>query len=160
MSGNTTSTGLRSGQGDSHAAFLSAVAIVFFVAGSFLGNLLSQSRLRHSHRIMFGLIASEIATVAGFQSSGLRNVYLEIALLCLAMGMTNPALSKIGAESVSLTFVTGTLSRIGGHLEMTFALVKEQAVGAVLGSVAVARDVTERIEQQRIGARRERLEGL
>jgi uncharacterized membrane protein YoaK (UPF0700 family) len=24
--------------------------------------------------------------------------------------------SKIGAESVSLTFVTGTLSRIGGHL--------------------------------------------
>ena len=34
----------------------------------------------------------------------------------VAMGMLNPALSKIGAESVSLTFVTGTLSRIGGHL--------------------------------------------
>jgi uncharacterized membrane protein YoaK (UPF0700 family) len=32
------------------------------------------------------------------------------------MGMTNPALAKIGAESVSLTFVTGTLNRIGGHL--------------------------------------------
>jgi uncharacterized membrane protein YoaK (UPF0700 family) len=32
------------------------------------------------------------------------------------MGMTNPALSKIGPEPVSLTFVTGTLSRIGGHL--------------------------------------------
>jgi uncharacterized membrane protein YoaK (UPF0700 family) len=30
--------------------------------------------------------------------------------------MMNPALSKVGAESVSLTFVTGTLSRIGGHL--------------------------------------------
>ena len=30
--------------------------------------------------------------------------------------MTNPALSKIGAESVSLTFITGTLNRIGGHL--------------------------------------------
>ena len=37
MSGNTTSTGLRSGQGDFHAAFPSAVAIVFFVTGSFLG---------------------------------------------------------------------------------------------------------------------------
>ena len=32
------------------------------------------------------------------------------------MGMMNPALSKIGGESVSLTFMTGILSRIGGHL--------------------------------------------
>jgi uncharacterized membrane protein YoaK (UPF0700 family) len=40
----------------------------------------------------------------------------EIAMLSLVMGMMNPALSKVGAESVSLTFVTGTLSRIGGHL--------------------------------------------
>jgi len=30
--------------------------------------------------------------------------------------MMNPALSKVGAESVSLTFVTGTLNRIGSHL--------------------------------------------
>ena len=30
--------------------------------------------------------------------------------------MMNAALSKVGAESVSLTFVTGTLNRIGGHL--------------------------------------------
>jgi uncharacterized membrane protein YoaK (UPF0700 family) len=37
-------------------------------------------------------------------------------MLSLAMGMMNPALSKIGAESVSLTFMTGMLSRIGGHL--------------------------------------------
>jgi len=81
MSENTT----RSGQGDFHAAFSSAVAILFFVTGSFLGNLFSQSRLRHSYRIMFGLITSEVATVAGFEWTGLRNVYFEIALLCLAM---------------------------------------------------------------------------
>jgi uncharacterized membrane protein YoaK (UPF0700 family) len=30
--------------------------------------------------------------------------------------MLNPALSKVGVESVSLTFVTGTLNRIGNHL--------------------------------------------
>jgi uncharacterized membrane protein YoaK (UPF0700 family) len=65
---------------------------------------------------MLGLIASGIAAVAGLEWSGLRNVCLEIALLGVAMGMMNPALSQIGAESVSLTFVTGTLSRIGGHL--------------------------------------------
>jgi uncharacterized membrane protein YoaK (UPF0700 family) len=32
------------------------------------------------------------------------------------MGMMNPALAKVGGESVSLTFVTGTLNRIGGNL--------------------------------------------
>jgi len=35
------------------------------------------------------------------------------------------------------------------YVEMTFALVKEQAEGSVRGAVAVARDVTERLEQQR-----------
>jgi uncharacterized membrane protein YoaK (UPF0700 family) len=37
-------------------------------------------------------------------------------LISLAMGMMNPAVSKIGPEPVSPTFVTGTLNRIGGHL--------------------------------------------
>jgi hypothetical protein len=64
-------------------------------------------------------LQAKLRPLLASNSSGLRNVYLEIALLCLAM---------------------------------------EQAVGALLGSVAVARDVTERIEQQRVGARRERLE--
>ena len=41
------------------------------------------------------------------------------------------------------------------YVEMTFALVKGQAVGAARGAVAVARDVTERFEQQRANARRE-----
>jgi PAS domain S-box-containing protein len=35
------------------------------------------------------------------------------------------------------------------YVEMTFALVKEQAGGTPRGAVAVARDVTERTEQQR-----------
>jgi len=39
--------------------------------------------------------------------------------------------------------------------EMTFALVQGQARGAARGAVAVARDVTERVEQQRADARRD-----
>jgi len=42
------------------------------------------------------------------------------------------------------------------YVEMTFALVKGQAGGAARGAVAVARDVTERTEQQRADARRDR----
>ena len=41
------------------------------------------------------------------------------------------------------------------YVELTFALVKGPAGGAPRGAVAVARDVTERIEQQRADARRD-----
>jgi PAS domain S-box-containing protein len=37
------------------------------------------------------------------------------------------------------------------YVEMTFALVRGPAASAPLGAVAVARDVTERVEQQRAG---------
>ena len=118
MSGNTTSTGVTSGQGNFHAAFLSALAIISFVIGSFQGNLLSQLRWRHCHRMMFSLISAGFAMVTGLEWAGVRNVPLEVALLGVTMGMVNPALSKVGVEAVSLTFMTGTLSRIGSHLAM------------------------------------------
>src|SRR5271165_7193388 len=57
MSGNTTITGMKSGEGAFHAAVPSAVAIALFVTGSVLGHLLVHSRLRQSHRVVFGLIA-------------------------------------------------------------------------------------------------------
>jgi uncharacterized membrane protein YoaK (UPF0700 family) len=121
MSGNTTSTGLKIGQGAFHAAIPSAIAIVFFVAGSFLGNALIQSKLRHSHRLVFGLIAILLAILTVLHMNGLSQVNFEIVFLCLSMGLANPALSKIGAEAVSVTFVTGTLSRIGGYLASAVA---------------------------------------
>jgi uncharacterized membrane protein YoaK (UPF0700 family) len=62
------------------------------------------------------VIAGLLATVVGLERHGLWSAPAEIALLSVAMGMMNPALAKVGAESVSLTFVTGTLNRIGGNL--------------------------------------------
>jgi PAS domain S-box-containing protein len=39
------------------------------------------------------------------------------------------------------------------YVEMTFALVKDDIDGQVIGAVAVARDVTERVEKERADAR-------
>ena len=46
------------------AALPSAIAIASFVSGSFLGNLVTQSRLRYSHRLIFGLITVLLTTIA------------------------------------------------------------------------------------------------
>ena len=53
--------------------------------------------------------------------------------------------------------VTRATHKSGGKLyvEMTFALVKGDVEGSALGSVAVARDATERVEAQRVRAHRE-----
>jgi PAS domain S-box-containing protein len=67
-----------------------------------------------------------------------------------AAAMTSGAL-KLGGRPT----LTRAMHRTGRRLyvEMTFALVTAHAGVAARGAVAVARDVTERIEQQRADAR-------
>jgi PAS domain S-box-containing protein len=64
---------------------------------------------------------------------------------------TSVIIAKECCEKVTLRQGARVVIRNGRRLyvEMTFALVTEQAGGAVRGAVAVARDVSERIEQQR-----------
>src|SRR6195256_2060516 len=66
--------------------------------------------------------------------------------------MTNGVMKLQGRPTV-----TRAMHQTGRKLyvEMTFALVEGQAGGAARGAVAVARDVTERMEQQRADARRD-----
>jgi len=92
------------------------MAITCFVIGSFLGSLLSQSGWRHGHPAGFGAIALLLAALAAVEGLGVHEVLLDIGILSVAMSMINPLITKIGLEPVSLTFVTGTLERIGVHL--------------------------------------------
>jgi uncharacterized membrane protein YoaK (UPF0700 family) len=43
---------------------------------------------------------------------------VHVAAISFAMAMMNTVMSQIGALSVNLTFVTGTLSRLGLHLAL------------------------------------------
>ncbi len=72
-----------------------------------------------------------------------------------AAAMTSGALKLSGHPTV-----TRAMHRTGRKLyvEMTFALVTAGTEGPPLGDVAVARDVTERIEQQRADGRDENAE--
>jgi len=121
MSGNTTQASLQIAQGKLLATLPCIVAIMLFVTGSFVGTIVTNSNLRHSRRLLFGAVAGLLAVIMSGSQPGALELQssLCIATLSLAMGLMNSALSRIGAEPVNLTFVTGTLNKIGFHLAMT-----------------------------------------
>ncbi len=116
MSGNTTSAGVLSGGGHFDARSIPYSQYRFSSPVVSAGRCCANPSSLKLVAYCFGAIAGILAAVAALESNGFRNIPVEIALLCLAMAMVNPALTKIGAEPVSLTFMTGTLNRIGGHL--------------------------------------------
>jgi uncharacterized membrane protein YoaK (UPF0700 family) len=118
MSGNTTQTGVLTGQGKVGAALPSALAIVFFLAGVLAGTWLMHSGLRQARRFLFGVIAGLLAVLISASRLGSLNAGVSIATLSLAMGLMNTTLSHVGAEPMNLTFVTGTLNKLGIHLAL------------------------------------------
>jgi uncharacterized membrane protein YoaK (UPF0700 family) len=64
------------------------------------------------------VVAASLALIFCFTQFGFLSGDVHISVLSFAMGLSNTALSRVGAESVSLTFMTGTLSRLGVHLAM------------------------------------------
>ncbi len=126
MSGNTTTAGVEIAQAQLQQAVPPAIAVASFVAGSFAGNLATSAWPHAAHRLLPGLVAVALVLDLPLQpESGSSNV--SIAVLSFAMGMLNPTLTHIGGESVSLTFVTGTLSRIGHHLALAVSKVPVDA---------------------------------
>lgn len=109
--------GVRLGQFKMGDVWPPLCAILGFLGGSFIATwIASISTSKHIHRILFLLIAVLIACAEASSPHGIEITLVSIALLSFPMGMMNPVLSKVGAEPVSLTFMTGTLNRIGSHL--------------------------------------------
>jgi uncharacterized membrane protein YoaK (UPF0700 family) len=118
MSGNTTQTGYQTGQGNLAAAMPTLLAIVSFVIGVFTGTVITYSGTHQSRRLRFGVVAALLAVMIGLTQLGWSGGAAGIATLSVAMGIMNTTLSRVGAQSVNPTFVTGTLSRMGTHLAL------------------------------------------
>jgi len=118
MSGNTTQAGYRAGQADFALAVPSALGVAFFAGGSFVGALIANSETSEPRRVAFSLVAASLALVVGLTQLGHLSDVVLIALACWAMGLLNTTLSRVGSIQVSVTFVTGTLSRLGMHLAL------------------------------------------
>ena len=115
MSGNTTFAGTSLGQGHFFPALPALLAIVSFLGGSFSGTWFAHSKLRYSHSLLFTAAALLLVV---FLFVNLHSPNTGIPLLSFAMGLINPTISRVGSEPVSITFVTGTLNKIGAHLAL------------------------------------------
>jgi uncharacterized membrane protein YoaK (UPF0700 family) len=126
MSGNTTQAGMRTGAGHLASSLPILLAILFFIIGVAAGTLVVHARTHQARRRALGLVAALFTFVVAVTElrpvSSVDNV-LPVVVLTFAMGILNTAMSHVGAESVSLTFVTGTLAKMGNHLALAFAWV-------------------------------------
>ena len=106
MSGNTTMLGQAINEGDMRRCGVFLGVIGCFVAGAAVGTIQAEwTGRRHAAAVGFLvavlLVASAVAPA------------WATAFMVLAMGALNASMTQIGQASVSLTYVTGTLVKVG-----------------------------------------------
>jgi uncharacterized membrane protein YoaK (UPF0700 family) len=121
MSGNTTLAGYHTGQRDFAAVLPPVTGILAFVAGAFSGTLFMHRSRPCARRTIFVAIAAALALATGLIAAGFLSATASIAFISFVMGAMNTSLSRVGAQSINLTFVTGALNRLGTHLALAVA---------------------------------------
>jgi len=117
MSGNSTRLGVGFGQGWMHAA-LPAGLISLFVAGVVIGTL--TGRRRGPHRRVYVLALVFLLLAGAALCHRFSADHLTIALMVLAMGAENTVFERNGEVSIGLTYMTGTLVKLGQRLTLAF----------------------------------------
>jgi uncharacterized membrane protein YoaK (UPF0700 family) len=112
MSGNTTQTGLQLGQAHFATALHDFLPIPPFVIGVFLGTLLLQSLWSRREAWLFLAVAGLLVLAAIWNALDKQALWQQIVMLSLAMGLMNTSISKVGRQSISLGYVTGTLNNM------------------------------------------------
>ncbi len=106
MSGNTTMLGKAISGGDMRRCGVILGIIGCFTAGAAAGTVLVEwTGRRHPAAVGF--------LVAILLAAGTAAPAWETTLIILAMGALNASMTQVGQASVSLTYVTGTLVKIG-----------------------------------------------
>jgi uncharacterized membrane protein YoaK (UPF0700 family) len=118
MSGNTTSGGLRAGQGRWADAAHDLLPVPPFVIGIWVGAILPHDA-RHPLRRHCALVAALVSVGVGMSGLGIMNGAPSLILYALAMGVLSSTITRVGGQPVGVGFVTGDLSKLGEHLALT-----------------------------------------
>ena len=119
MSGNTTRFGVGLADGWNGAAATAAALVLSFVAGAMFGTIAGTAaaeRLGSARRAeaVMGLVT--ILLALGAAVGTVAPLTLAMLLLAAAMGAQNGVIAPDGEVRVGLTYMTGTLVRIGQRL--------------------------------------------
>ena len=114
MSGNSTRFGVAvaTGQWDMAARALGLIGL--FVVGVVLGSTVARRAGEGRRSVVLGLEAALLAVGAGLLSAG--RPLLGMVPVVLAMGVQNTVFQKGGDVRVGLTYMTGTLVRVGQRI--------------------------------------------
>lgn len=114
MSGNTTRLAIAAGEGRSEAVIRLAVILLLFVAGNALGVVVVRLSKDRVWPLLFGVCGLLLISGTVIEASAVSVVTLIPTIL--AMGALNAALETVSGYPISLTYVTGALSRFGKGL--------------------------------------------
>ena len=113
MSGNSTRLAVGLAQGSRPAAVAGAL-IGLFVLGVFLGSLLGEWAGERRRRYILGTVAFLLFAAASCHALGIdRGAF---AAMVLAMAVENTLFERNGEVSIGVTYMTGTLVKLGQAL--------------------------------------------
>jgi uncharacterized membrane protein YoaK (UPF0700 family) len=141
MSGNSTRLAVALAQG---AALTGGALIAVFVAGVVLGSLAGRLAKTHRPAVVLALVSLLLTLAAGFGAAGFAPA--AITAMALAMGAENAVFERDGEVQIGLTYMTGTLVKLGQRITAALLGGPRWAwapylllwLGLVLGAVAGA----------------------
>lgn len=113
MSGNSTRSSAALATGDVSGWFLAMSFVASFVVGVVIATLISAKAARFRRPRVMYLSAAFLLAAATLGTSGQT---LTACLLAAAMGAVNVSYTRSGEVSLGLTYMTGTLVKLGQYL--------------------------------------------
>lgn len=146
MTGNTTRLGIELAEGRIGGILLAGMIIALFVLGVICGSLVGHVGKRRRQAAVLAFVTLALALSAGLYGAGFA--IAAAGILALAMGAENAVFQRDGEVTIGLTYMTGTLVKMGQRLAGAllggskraflrhFVLWLSLLVGAFLGAYA------------------------
>src|SRR5580765_1313243 len=115
MSGNSTRASADLVHGDPLGALLALGLVAFFVVGVVIGTFVTRRSPAHERTLAL-VVSSALLLIATVTGSWSVTAVATPPLLAAALGAMNTSHTRNGEVSVGLTYMTGTLVKVGQHL--------------------------------------------
>lgn len=118
MTGNTTRLGIELAGGQAGGIAMAAGILALFVSGVVVGSLIGHHAGHRRATAVLGFVTLCLLLAACLDSLGLTMA--GVGLLAVAMGSENAVFQRDGEVTIGLTYMTGTLVKMGQRIAAAF----------------------------------------